>query len=873
MSDHDIQIELEGLITLLAQNLYADPDVFLREMIQNAHDSIRKREAVASERGEHDLPRGEIRIGTDRDAATLAITDNGAGLTEEEIHKYLSTIGRSGTRELKEQLASHAQALSLIGQFGIGLLSAFIVADKVVVETRSSAGGSFRWTSGGGRRYHVEPADREAVGTTVTLHLRPEHDRYLNHQNLGKIIRTYADFLGLPVYLGADTEPSNAVHAPWHRTFTTREEYLRICHEYWDRHFKDEHALDLLAVDEPVRYTDPRTGKVIEGRLRGVLGITDRHVPDVNTRGTVDVYVRRMFVSAGNREVLPGWARFIQGVLECDVFTPNAARDNIIHDDALRAARERLGTLLVEHLSEMSRKSPERFQDIMRWHAYHVLGMSVMPEHEPFFRAVADIVPLLSNLGPVTLPDYLRAATGGATGPRTVYYLEERGSTTQFYMLCSARGLRVIDASEPFAGSFLQRYQEIWPERIRLVRLDVSSSETIFETPGADEARPFSPLEAAFARIVVPLGAEPRLTRFKPVEVPAVLTENQNAAMRKQMEEIAGNVVLPTGIRSVLKGYLKERRDPLTLHINIDNETIRNLAARPNLHDTVSESAIISLHNNAFMLLARTISEDNLRRIFTSHNLVIDLLIRGEQERERLERERISLLERLRAAEKPEKPVESERSPVITCFVAMPFHERHDELYEALEKVLEDLPYLWDVGRADRNDRHDPQLWENIQKQMRRAHCFIAEVSDTNPNVMIEIGRMEAFNRPVLFLRRKGASSSIADLGGRLYTEYESTGDKLVDELREKIHGSPFFAEQHGEHAITAAVFEREADVPAARVKAVMRAYRSCEALANATDLDATAQRTGVRLDTLVTLQKAARDLLTRVHPTAPPPT
>jgi molecular chaperone HtpG len=146
VAERTFQIQLEGLIQLLAQNLYADPDVFLREMIQNAHDSIKRRAELAAERGETDLPAPRIQVVVDRAAQTIEICDNGCGLSAEEIDDYLSTIGRSGTAELRQRIveADRSRTVELIGQFGIGLLSAFIVAERVAIVTRAAGHEALR---------------------------------------------------------------------------------------------------------------------------------------------------------------------------------------------------------------------------------------------------------------------------------------------------------------------------------------------------------------------------------------------------------------------------------------------------------------------------------------------------------------------------------------------------------------------------------------------------------------------------------------------------------------------------------------------------------------------------------------------------------
>jgi len=147
--ERTFQIQLEGLIQLLAQNLYADPDVFLREMIQNAHDSITRRAELAAERGEPDPPAPRIQVVADPDAQQIRIHDNGSGLTRDEIDGYLSTIGRSGTNELRQRIAAadRTRTVELIGQFGIGLLSAFIVAERVTVVTKAAGHDAARWQS------------------------------------------------------------------------------------------------------------------------------------------------------------------------------------------------------------------------------------------------------------------------------------------------------------------------------------------------------------------------------------------------------------------------------------------------------------------------------------------------------------------------------------------------------------------------------------------------------------------------------------------------------------------------------------------------------------------------------------------------------
>lgn len=864
-STHDIQIELEGLIGLLAQNLYADPDVFLREMIQNAHDSITKRHELAAERGD-DAPPGAIRVRADVGAGQVSIADNGAGLTEREIHEYLSTIGRSGTRALKEELRAvdRDRAVALIGQFGIGLLSAFIVADAVEVVTRSAVEGAWRWRSGGGKSYTVEPAERAAVGTTVTLSLKDGHRRYLQGDRLREIVRVYADFIGVPVHVDDDRDSANAVRAPWHRAYPSARARWEEHHVFWERRFTDEASLDVLPIDEAFTYDDPeRPGEVRTGRVQGVLGITDRHVPDVNTRGTVDLYVARMFICRGNREVLPPWARFIQGVIECDALTPNAARDNVIRDGVLAALQAQLGRRIIAHLEDLARDEPKKLVEIMRWHSYHVLAMCVQDEHEAFFTAVADLVALDSDSGPLTVPQYLEKAPAGRDGPRTVYYLAERGAANQFFLLAQAQGIRVFNAGEPFAERFLKRYAAQWPARVRLAQFDVSGSDAIFRELGEGERDPFRALEAAYTRIFPDLRCVARATEFAPHEVPAVLTETQRGRSRRELEEVAGNAALPRFVRDLVEGVLRDERDPLTLHLNVSNPTVKRLASAVRAEwDAVVENALVSLYNNALLLLAKALTPKAVRTMFGQFGTVTDLMLAAAEQERALRGEVVALRAQVRELKGPSA---DERTAHVSCFVALPYREAYAEVYAALEAVLESPPYFWDVIRA-KDELHKGMLWENIKQHLARAHCFIVDLSEPNPNVLIELGRMDSFDRPKLLLRRVGAPELPADLSGHSYFEYDPASPTLREDLRAVIESHKGLSPLRGRlrhlshHTLVALGFGDDF------ARKLAAAYDTCEAFVNA-EPAVIAERLGVGGALVRAAQSELRQTMTRHEP------
>ena len=387
----EFQIDLQGLIKLLAKHLYAEADVFIREMLQNGHDSVKRRRELQG-----DGSSGEIRVRVDRVARTIAFTDNGAGMTETEVREYLSTIGRSGTDAFRQDLVSRGRQaeVTVIGQFGIGLLSAFIVADRVVVETLSWQQGNpaWRWESNGEKTYDLQRGDRKDIGSTVTLYINDKYRDMLSLEELRRGIRKYADFLPLGIYVNEDEAPANAVNAPWHKHYDNPKDELLEMSIFVARRFPDNPLSTI-----PIHLKSPY-------KVDGVLYVSDNRIPDVNTTGLVDIYQSRMFVVQGYRDMLPSWAKFVRGIIDSPALTLTAARDAVQQDNAQKEIKAQLGDAIIQHLTQLSKDDPNKFQRLCDWHHYHLKGMAL--RDETFFQAVADLIPFETKQGPMSLQRY-----------------------------------------------------------------------------------------------------------------------------------------------------------------------------------------------------------------------------------------------------------------------------------------------------------------------------------------------------------------------------------------------------------------------------------------------------------------------------------
>ncbi len=418
-------LHLPGLLKVLAEHLYTSKKVGVRELIQNAHDSCVRRKI---ERAEPDYrPRIDVRLDAPR--RTLTIADNGNGLTEEEIGTYLSTIGRGYTRELRERLAlcSPAEAAELIGQFGLGFLSAFLLASEVTLTTRTVHGGpALRWYSVGDEHYDLSQTDRADAGTTVQLKIKPAASFILNEQTLVDTVRTYADFLPIPIYVGDDEYPVNLTMPPWEA-----DDPERAVHDYIARAFQGAKPLCVMPL---------RAGKVNVGHdtltvpLKGFLFVPPATQASVREFGDLTVYIRRMFICERERDLLPPWARFVRGVIDCPLLQPTASREGIHQDENFESVRQALEDQLGDGLRRLARQNPSTWKRVVRGHSDVIIGWAVTDNE--FFERVEDIVTFRTTRGPLSLPEYL-----GQSGGNLYYVTRELGSL-QEQLLAEGRNVR-----------------------------------------------------------------------------------------------------------------------------------------------------------------------------------------------------------------------------------------------------------------------------------------------------------------------------------------------------------------------------------------------------------------------------------------------
>jgi molecular chaperone HtpG len=579
---------------VLAEHLYTSKKVGIRELIQNAHDSCIRRKIEANE------ARYSPRIDVLLDVATrrVVIRDNGNGLTEEEIGTYLATIGRGYTRELRERLAfsSPEEAAELIGQFGLGFLSAFLLASEVTVITRSIQGTpALRWHSRGDEHYDLTPGERDEVGTTVELKIKPSASFILNEKTLSDTVRQYADFLPIPIYIDNEETPVNLMAPPWEDATPGR-----AIADYIHRVFGGTKPLCMLQLHD---------AKVNLGHdsitvpLAGFLFVPPGSIASVREFGDLHVYIRRMFICERERDLLPPWARFVRGVIECPLLQPTASREGIHQDENFELVRQAIEEQLGEGLQILARDEPTTWRKIVRGHSDVIIGWAV--NDSAFFEKVEEIVTFRTTRGPLSLPEYLEQSGG------SLYYVTRELGSLQEQVLAEGRDVPAIDASWFSVPSFLERYAQTHPE-VELVQLDGESRQLL--RPAQEE------LFEALLKFYRDQDIRATVAAFKPHEAPAILLYPQGAELAREAEASMQAGDLPGPLAGLVHEYIDSRfgdREELagTLHLNANNPFIRRLAERPPSRE-VRDCVLTMVYQIARLFAGRMLSASDAVQSF-----------------------------------------------------------------------------------------------------------------------------------------------------------------------------------------------------------------------------------------------------------------
>jgi molecular chaperone HtpG len=569
---HSFQVDLRGIVDLLSHHLYGSPRVYVRELLQNATD------AITARRAEQPTAPASIWFETAKQTpdGTLRVHDTGIGLTEQQVHELLATIGRSGKRD---ELGFSRQ--EFLGQFGIGLLSCFLVADEIRVQTRQAGSPTVYFTGFADGRYTVTTAspaggagvredtlssERAEVGTTVTLVPRRDTAEWFDGLRVTELAKLFGEMLPVPVRV--DGEVVTVGTPPWQ---LPKHELTRYAEETFG--FTPFDTIEL---------------SVPEAGLTGVAFVLPRPANPAAKAGH-RVYLKRMLLAEGAEGLLPEWAFFARCAIDATELRPTASREALYADGLLDSVREQLGDKLRGWLMALARREPHRLQQFL---SVHHLGVKTLALHDlEMLRLVDEWWPVETNMGQMPLAEFRQRFT-------TVRYCATIDEFRQLAAVAAAQDLAVVNAGYTYDSEIIERLPLLDPT-IMVDRLDPSDLSTRFDTLDPATELALRPFLTVAQRHMDPLGCEVVLRSFDPPGLAALYLVDREATFQRRLRET--QEVVDEVWAGVLAAF--ERAEAATrpqLVLNHRNPLVRRISALPN--EELAGLAVESLYGQALLL-------------------------------------------------------------------------------------------------------------------------------------------------------------------------------------------------------------------------------------------------------------------------------
>lgn len=506
-SDHKFQVNLRGIIDLLSHHLYSGPHVYLRELLQNGVDAISARLRVEPDH------QGAIRMELVTAAGsppTLVVTDNGIGLTESEVHQFLATIGESSKRETISRE-------DFIGQFGIGLLSGFVVSDEIVIFTRSVRPDSptVEWSGRADGTYAVRTLERDfEPGTQIFLRAKPGFHDFFEPQFVRQTAEHFGGHLPYPIQLSAGRERGVLnTDPPWRFDDSDRQIWREACLEYGRRVFESD-FLDAIPLQSSV------------GGVEGVAYILP-HSTTVARKQAHRVYLKNMLLSEQADNLLPEWAFFVRCVVNATDLRPTAARESFYEDETLAAARESLGQCLRSYLVQLARQDRERLDRLIEVHYLPIKALAV--EDDEFYRLFIQWLPFETSLGPMTLGEYDR-------NHDIVRYAPTRDQFRQIAGVAAAQSQCIINAGYVYDRELIEKLPEVLEGR-RIEEVDASDLSHTFDDLTLDEREQVFDFVRLANLVLQPFGCAAEIKKFEPADLPTLYTTNEAANFLRSIDQ------------------------------------------------------------------------------------------------------------------------------------------------------------------------------------------------------------------------------------------------------------------------------------------------------------------------------------------------
>lgn len=563
-----IRIASENMMPIIKKWLYSDKDIFLREIVSNASDAITKRKKLVALGEAADEENYKIIVTTDEAAGTLTVEDNGIGMTEEEVEKYITQIAFSGAADFVEKYEK-AGGDGIIGHFGLGFYSAYMVSDNIEIFTKSYREGSqaVHWESDGESAYTIGDCDKQTCGTKIVMHIAEEEREFLRESTIRGLLGKYCSFMPYEIYLNPKSEEELNKDLKEGEEKKTNQPvntpsplYLKQPKDCTEEEYKDFYRKTFSDFNEPLFWI--HLNMEYPFNLKGILYFPKVRKQVELERGQVKLYCNQVFIADNIKEVIPEFLMLLNGVIDCPDIPLNVSRSFLQNDSQVQKIAKHITKKVADKLKELYKNDKDKYESCWKDLATFVKFGCV--KDEKFYQQVKDIV-IYKNLAGEYIP--LESLFGeevsdedakNGAEPTAVYYVSDENRQAQYIKLFKDAHLDAIVCDTYIDPHFISYIEYKNPKRVRFLRIDADVAGALKEE-GEDRE-----IEEIFKKYLSDKHVSVKTEKLKDSDVAAVV--NVSEFMRRmsemnsfyQMGDSAADVTLVVNIGSSALSGLKE---------------------------------------------------------------------------------------------------------------------------------------------------------------------------------------------------------------------------------------------------------------------------------------------------------------------------
>jgi molecular chaperone HtpG len=588
-----ISIHTENIFPIIKKWLYSDKDIFLRELVSNAVDAINKLKNVNLVEGLQLADEYAVNIHLDKEAGTLTVSDNGIGMTADEVRKYINQVAFSSAEDFIEKFKDLEDTNQIIGHFGLGFYSSFMVAETVEIKTLSyqKDAAAVHWQCEGTTSYNLDVCDREKRGTEIILHLNEDEKEFLDESRAREVIKKFCNFL--PVSITLEGEEINDKNPLWTKSANEIED------EEYKEFYRKLYPMSgdpLFWIHLNIDYPFNLKGILYFPRLTNEFDVTKSHI---------NLFCNQVFVSDNTPELIPEFLTPLQGCLDAPDLPLNVSRSYLQNEPQVRKIREVISGRVASKIVDLAKKDREAFEPI--WEDIHSFVKYGMMREDKFYEKVKDQV-IYRTTGEnnyTTLPDYLERSKD--THENKVYYANDEGTQATYLKLFKSQGMEALILDAMIDNHFIQ-FLESKNTDIKFERVDSDITENLLESDsakeiveGEDNKTKGERIEQVFKDGLADIkGLTIRIETLKDGSVPGMILLNEQSRRFKEMTSMMG------------QGEMPDLFADHTLMVNASSPAVEKVLSLQDSSDNETSGLLIEQIYDLAMLSHQAISKERM---------------------------------------------------------------------------------------------------------------------------------------------------------------------------------------------------------------------------------------------------------------------